>query len=128
MKNDIQTREDIHHIITAFYQKLLADGEMFPFFEDIVAKDHLEAHLDVITDFWEDLLLQTYKYKNNPMQKHLDFHKKMPFEKQHFEIWLHYLSETIDASFEGTLAHAMKTRASSIAMVMQVKMDLYKKP
>lgn len=127
MKRDIQTRKDIHQIITVFYQKLLADKQMLPFFEEIVAKDHLTSHLEIITDFWEDLLLQTYKYKNNPMQKHLDFHNTMPFEKSHFEIWLNYLSETIDEYFDGTLAHAMKTRAASIAMVMQVKMNLYKK-
>lgn len=124
-KTDISSRKDIKFIIATFYEKLLADVKMYPFFKDIVHQNHLEEHLEIITDFWEDILFQSYKYKNNPMQKHLDFAKKMPFSKEHFLIWLDYLQSTIDDFFEGTIAHLMKTRAQSIAMVMQVKMKLY---
>lgn len=126
MKLDIRFRKDIKFIITTFYDKLLADEIMFPFFKEVVEHNQLEHHLEIITDFWEDLLLQTYKYKNNPMQKHLDFQKKMDFEKEHFDLWLKYLTETITDNFDGEIAEAMKTRANSIAMVMQLKMGLYK--
>lgn len=126
MNPDIISRKDIKFIMTSFYDKLLCDAEMFPFFKEIVEENTLEHHLEIITDFWEDLLLQTYKYKNNPMQKHLDFQKKMNFEKKHFNLWLKFLTETITTNFDGETAHAMKTRANSIAMVMQMKMGLYK--
>ena len=122
----ITTREDIKFIITEFYKKLIADAEMLPFFEEIIKKNHLEPHLDVITDFWQDILLDTSSYENNVLQKHLDFNKKMPFEKKHFEKWLHYLIATIDDYYEGDIAERMKGRARSIAMVMQVKMKLFK--
>lgn len=125
MKKEITTREDIHFIISEFYKLLIADSNMLPFFKEIVDNNHLPEHLEIITDFWEDLLLETYKYKNNPMQKHLDFQKKVSFEKKHFDLWLKYLHQTIDANFLGETAHAMKTRASSIAMVMQLKMNLH---
>ncbi|QTD37322.1 group III truncated hemoglobin [Polaribacter batillariae] len=72
MKPDISNRKDILFIITKFYDKLLADETMFPFFEDIVAENHLKEHLEVISDFWNDLLFYTSTYKNNTMQKHLD--------------------------------------------------------
>ena len=126
MKPDITSRENIKFIIATFYDKLLNDELMFPFFKEIVEDNELEHHLEIITDFWEDLLLQTFKYKNNPMKKHLDFQKKMDFQKKHFELWLQYLTETITDNFDGEIAHAMKTRANSIAMVMQMKMGLYK--
>ena len=125
MKTDILSRNDIHFIIADFYKKLVKDTTMYPFFKDIVEQDQLESHLEIITDFWEDLLFQTYKYKNNPMEKHLEFHQKMNFTKKHFERWLQYLSSTIDAQFMGFNSENMKTRALSIANVMQVKMNLY---
>jgi hemoglobin len=125
VKTDILSRNDIHFIIADFYKKLVKDTTMYPFFKDIVEQDQLESHLEIITDFWEDLLFQTYKYKNNPMEKHLEFHQKMNFTKKHFERWLQYLSSTIDAQFMGFNSENMKTRALSIANVMQVKMNLY---
>lgn len=125
MKKDISSREDIHFLITEFYKKLISDSEMLPFFDEIVKKNHLEKHIDIISDFWQDILLHTNSYKNNVLQKHLDFDKKIKFKKEHFNKWLLYLTTTIDASFEGQVAQNMKDRANSIAMVMQVKFKLY---
>ena len=76
MKKDISSREDIKYIITEFYKKLTSDEDMLPFFEEILAKDHLEEHIETITNFWQDILLDTTLYKNNVLQKHLDFDKK----------------------------------------------------
>ncbi len=125
MQQDISSREDIHFIITEFYKKLISDSEMLPFFEEIVQQNHLEKHIEIITDFWQDILFQTNSYQNNVLQKHLDFNKKVRFKKAHFKKWLFYLQTTIDASFKGQVAQNMKDRANSIAMVMQVKFKLY---
>lgn len=125
MQQDISSREDIHFIITEFYKKLISDSEMLPFFEEIVQQNHLEKHIEIITDFWQDILFQTNSYQNNVLQKHLDFNKKVRFKKAHFKKWLFYLQTTIDASFKGQVAQNMKDRTNSIAMVMQVKFKLY---
>ena len=125
MKQDISSRKDIHFIITAFYKKLVADEKMLPFFEVIIKENHLEEHIETITNFWQDILLYTSSYSNNVMQKHLEFNKKIVFEKEHFTTWLSYLKTTIDTSFEGQSAQNMKDRAASIAMVMQVKLEHY---
>jgi hemoglobin len=124
MKQFISSRKDIHFIIIEFYKKLISDEEMLPFFDAIVKQNHLEEHIEIITDFWQDILLDTSTYKNNVLQKHLDFNKKVVFKKEHFTKWLLYLTTTIDTSFEGQNAQNMKDRASSIAMVMQVKFKL----
>jgi hemoglobin len=125
MKPDISSRKDIKLIITQFYELLLVDKKMMPFFEDIVAQNHLENHLEIIADFWNDILFHTSTYKNNTMQKHLDKNAFVTFKKEHFIIWTSYLFETIDAHFSGLIAHTMKNRASSIATVMQLKMEAY---
>lgn len=124
-KPDISSKTDIKLIITTFYDKLLKDDEMFPFFEDIIQKNQLEHHLDVITNFWNDILFNTTDYRDNVMQKHLTKHSFVKFEKAHFAIWISYFTASITAFFNGENAERMKGRAQSIAMVMQVKMNLY---
>lgn len=122
---DISNREDIHFIITKFYEKLVADTEMLPFFDAILKQNHLAAHVDVIADFWNDILFYTTSYQNNVLQKHLSFDAKVTFKKAHFEKWLYYLTKTVQDFFKGQNAQNMLDRANSIAQVMQVKMKLY---
>lgn len=126
MKPDIASLQDIKLIITKFYDKLLIDDKMIPFFEDIVAQNHLEEHLNIISDFWNDILFDTNTYSNNVMKKHLDKNAFVAFKKEHFTIWVSYLFDTIDTYFEGENAHNMKNRARSIATVMELKMNVYK--
>tara|TARA_R110002049_G_scaffold68060_1_gene176474 strand:+ start:7307 stop:7690 length:384 start_codon:yes stop_codon:yes gene_type:complete len=127
MKQDISSRKDIKFIITKFYDLLLIDEKMIPFFKEIVKQNHLEEHLEIISDFWNDILFHTTTYKNNTMQKHLDKNAFVKFKKEHFTIWTSYLFQTIDAYFKGVVAEQMKNRATSIATVMQLKMNVYKK-
>lgn len=126
MKPDISSRKDIKFIITKFYDLLLVDEKMLPFFEDIVKENHLEEHLDSITDFWNDILFDTITYSNNVMQKHLDKNTFVTFQKEHFCIWVSYFKDTVNVFFEGNNSERMKGRAQSIATIMELKMGLYK--
>ena len=125
MKPDISSRKDIKFIITKFYDLLLSDQKMIPFFEEIVAQNHLEEHLEDISDFWNDILFDTNSYANNVMKKHVDKNVFVTFKKEHFTIWISYFFETIDANFDGEKAHNMKNRARSIATVMELKLGVY---
>jgi hemoglobin len=126
MTSDIASLQDIHQIITQFYEKLLNDVTMRPFFEAIVQQNQLEHHIEIITHFWHDILFDTHLYHENVMQKHLQQNALIPFEKGHFERWTSYFTTTINASFEGVQATKMKQRALSIATVMQLKMHYQK--
>ncbi|TYP97360.1 hemoglobin [Tenacibaculum adriaticum] len=125
MKSDITSREDILLIITKFYDQLIDDDTMYPFFKEFVQQKTLAHHLDVITDFWQDILFDTTTYKSNVLQKHVDKNVFIAFKKEHFSIWLQYLFSTIDIHFSGLKSELMKNRAQSIATVMQLKMNLY---
>ena len=109
MKPDISSREDIKLIITKFYNLLLADQKMIPFFEDIVAQNHLEEHLDVISDFWNDILFDTNSYSNNVMKKHDDKFVFLRFYEEYFTIWMLYFLETIYTFFNVANASIMTT-------------------
>lgn len=125
MKLEIKSREDIKFIITHFYDKLLNDELMRPFFQEFLLEDTLEEHLEVITSFWEDILFDTTKYHQNVLKKHMDKNRFIKFKKEHFNLWLSYFNETIDANFLGLNAELMKNRAISISTVMQLKMDVF---
>jgi hemoglobin len=123
--NDISSRKDIKFIIVSFYDKLLSDDEMLPFFKEFSEENLLETHLETITDFWEDILFDKQQYKSNLLQKHTNTHSLLPFTITHFAIWMSYFLETIDENFSGINAEQMKNRANSIATVMKIKMKLY---
>jgi len=69
--------------------------------------------------------LDSSLYENNVLRKHLDFDKKVTFKKIHFERWLKHLLATIESTYEGQISENMKNRSKSIAMVMQIKLNLY---
>lgn len=121
MKKDFQCREDINLFVTEFYTKLLEDENLKHFFDDIVQRNKLHQHLEIITDFWEDILLNTVKYGRNALKPHLELNKNKPFKAEHFDTWLNYFNSTIDANFQGEIVELAKTRALSIATVMKIK-------
>jgi len=117
---DIQSREDIETLIQAFYSKAMKDEVIGHFFTKIVALN-LEEHLPKMYDFWEMMLFDSNSYKGNPMQTHLDLNKKSPLKKVHFDAWIHLFNETVDDLFEGQNAENAKTRALSMATIIQIK-------
>jgi len=122
MKNDIQNRNDIYLIIDEFYIKLLDDKLVKHFFVEIIQKNHLEQHLNTITDFWNGILFSATDYQRNAMYPHLVLNQTIPFKKEHFDRWLEHFNSTIDKNFKGEKAEMAKTRALSIATIMQIKM------
>lgn len=121
MKKDISNRNDLYLIVSEFYKKLLSNNEMKHFFEKFQNKNNLEVHLQILVDFWDNVLFQSGKYRKNAMRPHIDLHQEKPFSEKHFEIWLQLFNQSIDAHFEGTNTTIIKNRALSIAAVMRIK-------
>ena len=123
MKSDITNRKDIGLLIHQFYEKLLNDENISYFFNHIQLENKLQEHLETIIDFWEDILFGTIKYGKNAMKPHFDLHKTFPFKKEHFSIWLNHFNNTVDINFKGKKSNLAKTRALSIATIMQIKLQ-----
>ncbi len=121
-RKDIKDRKAIELLIDTFYDKVRKDETLAYIFDDI-AKVDWENHLPVMYDFWETTLFHTGSYKRNAMQPHLDLNEKIPLKKLHFDQWLKLFNETVDELFEGEIAHNAKTRALSIATMMQIKIS-----
>ena len=117
---DIQSRADLNLVIKKFYEQLLVDELVGFLFTEVVKLD-LEEHLPKLVDFWEDQLFGTRNYTGNPMRIHMNLHRQSSLKKEHFDRWLQFFRQTIDAHFSGPKAHLAIERATSIATVMQLK-------
>lgn len=122
-KKDISSRDDIVKLVDQFYEKVLDDETIGYIFKD-VAKIDIESHMPRMYDFWESTVLNKTTYRGNPMKVHLDLNEKERLKKAHFDQWLALFNATVDEVFRGEKAELAKTRALSIATVMQIK--LYK--
>ena len=120
-KNDIETRTDIEKLIIQFYGKLMINPVIGFIFTDVVKID-LAQHIPIIVDFWETILLDNPVYKKNAMEVHYDLNKKIPLKKEYFTEWLLLFCNTVDELFMGKIAALAKTRAKSIAAIMEFKM------
>lgn len=120
-KKDIDDKIDLEHLINIFYAKLLSDKSVSYIFTD-VAKIDLETHLPKIIDFWNLSLFGKGDYSNNVMKIHLDLNEEEKLQEKHFKSWLNTFYETVDENFLGKNAEIIKTKALSIATVMQIKM------
>ncbi|WP_372793006.1 group III truncated hemoglobin [Lutibacter sp.] len=127
MKNDIRNKQDIYLLVKAFYVRLMNDKLVSHFFEDFTDPILLEEHLQTLVDFWDNVLFYSGGYRKNAMLPHLKLHQTKPFNSAHFKCWLSNFNLTIDDLFEGEMAHAAKTRALSIAVVMEIKINELKK-
>ena len=120
MLSDIQNRADIELLMEHFYNKLLEDKSIAYLFTD-VAKIDLKAHLPRIVDFWENILFNSVTFNGNVFEKHLQLHQLSSLKKEHFDTWLTHLYQSTDELFVGNNAEKLKTRALSIATIMQSK-------
>jgi hemoglobin len=119
---DITIREDIEKLIITFYEKVKTDDTIGYIFTQVVTMDW-PHHVPVIVDFWETILLDNPVYTKNAMEVHYTLNKKEPLLPQHFERWVQLFTTTVDELFDGKTAMLAKTRAASIAQVMQFKMN-----
>ena len=119
-EKDIETREDLEILLREFYNVLLKDDSINYIFTD-VARIDMEAHIPVITDFWEMVLFQTGSYRKNAIQVHTELNKLTPLTAGHFKTWLHHFNNTVDRLYNGSNAFQVKQRAASIATIMQIK-------
>ena len=122
MKPDIETRADLEAMLRAFYEKAFADELIGHFFTQVVPLN-LDTHIPVITDFWEAIIFNKHSYKKNVMVVHQHIHHLSHIKKEHLDRWVHIFTGIVDNMFEGEKATLIKQRASSIATIMDIKLN-----
>lgn len=119
---DIETKEDLTFLMDEFYSKMLKDEVVGYIFTD-VAKLNLKEHLPSLTNFWENLLLNSNGYKKDVMDIHFKLNEKEELQPAHFNRWKELLTETVNKHYKGEKAERMLNSANSIAGIMQFKLN-----
>jgi hemoglobin len=122
MKRDIESRDDLVQLLEAFYTKAFADELIGHFFTKVVPLN-LEVHIPVIADFWEAIIFNKHTYKKNVMVVHQHIHHLSHIKKEHLDRWVQIFTGTVDEMFEGDKATLIKQRGSSIATLMDIKLN-----
>jgi len=119
-KKEIKSREDVHLLVTKFYEKVRKNDELGPFFDRI---EDWDEHLDRLTTFWESSLFLQTKYYGNPLEAHAktDREHDNKITELHFGIWLNLWYQTIDEFFIGETADNAKRRARKMGTFLYLK-------
>ena len=122
IKTDIKNREDVSFLINSFYRKIRNDKILGPIFNGIITD--WDAHLELLTDFWETQLFLKRKYYGNPVTAHQEVDDKMnhSINPEHFGLWLNLWFETLDELFEGETAWIAKNRAQKMSTMLYMKL------
>ncbi|CAO5177558.1 hemoglobin [Frankia sp. AiPs1] len=115
---DLASREDIAALVTAFYGRAFADPLLGPIFIDVARLD-LAAHLPIICDFWESVLLRLGTYRRDALHVHAVLHARSPLTPAHFARWLDLWTSTVDDLYQGERAERAKLQAGRIAGSLQ---------
>lgn len=112
--SDIDDRADIERLVRTFYGRALGDTMIGYLFTDIAHLD-LDAHMPVITDFWETILLGTGSYRGGAYAVHAQLNAKSPLRGGHFERWIALWTQSVDELFAGPRAEEAKAHAQRVA-------------
>ena len=124
-KKDIQNRDDIFLLVSSFYKKVRVDTTLRPFFNNTITE--WEAHLQLLTTFWETSLFMSkkleHKYTGDPLNAHVkvDQQHHNSISELHFGLWLNLWFQTLDELFEGEVVENAKRRARKMGTFMYLK-------
>jgi hemoglobin len=111
------TDEGIEAVLVAFYDTVMRDPLLAPYFAVV----DMPAHIPRIADFWSTMLFQTRRYSGNAFRPHLE----MPgLTAAHFARWVETLEATVDARHAGPAADRMKDLAHRVAYSMQLRLGI----
>ena len=114
-KVEITTQDDVNHLVSQFYSKVLKDELLSPHFAGI----DLEHHLPRIAAFWALILIDQEGYKGNVFDKHA--HLKI--DNRHFDRWVELFSQTVDEYFTGEKAELAKQRGKLLQYTFMSKLE-----
>lgn len=111
----IEEHEDVELLVHSFYEKVVLDPMLSPFFRHL----NFDAHLPRMVHFWTFVLLDEAGYTTDVTKKHVH----MKLDNEHFDRWLALFNETVDAHFYGEKAEKAKQNALLVGWTIQSKME-----
>ncbi len=123
MIKDVANKADIEVLINSFYDQVKKDDIIGYIFNEVIGNDW-SHHLPVMYDFWDMVLFSKPGYAGNPTRKHVELDKRTPLKKEHFDRWVLLWNNTVDSLYKGELADLAKNRASLMAHLINMKVEM----
>jgi hemoglobin len=111
---DTSDRPDITGLVTEFYRRAFAGEVLGPLFVDVAPVD-LSAHLPIMGDFGDTVLLRAGVYHRDALRPHLALAAEVELTDAHFARRLALCTATVDERHMGPGAELAKTRGARIA-------------
>lgn len=121
-ERDRVSEDGIRRLVDAFYAKVRVDPELGPVFARAIPGDW-QPHLNKMYAFWSSVMLNSGRYKGNPVAKHLVVEG---ITLELFERWLALFNETCVELFDDRLREEFGAKAARIAE--SLKLALFYKP
>jgi len=96
-------------------------------FTDVAQLD-LEAHVPVLTSFWETVLLGARSYGGGAFRPHAALHARVGLQGGHFDRWLVLWDGTVDELFRGERAEEAKAHAHRVADAFERRLGVHPSP
>ena len=123
MKHDIRDKSDIELLVNSFYDRVKKDALIGFIFNNTIGPDW-SHHLPIMYHFWNMVLFSAPGYAGSPVKKHVDLDKNIRLEKEHFERWQQLWDGTVDELFAGEIADMAKNKASLMANLISIKVEM----
>ncbi|MDG1333908.1 MAG: group III truncated hemoglobin [Crocinitomicaceae bacterium] len=109
----IESRDDVQFLVESFYERVVQDDVLAPFFINL----DFDMHLPKMVNFWAFVLLDEAGYTTDVTEKHAH----MRLKQEHFDRWLALFNATVDAHFTGEKAELAKQRAFLVGWTTKSK-------
>lgn len=123
MKEDKITEKTIQNLVDHFYEKVRNDEVLSPIFLRAIGPDaeSWAPHMQTLYDFWSSVMLNTHRYRGNPLQKHRELPK---FDLQLFDQWLALFQETAHEIHTAAIAQLYIEKSQRIAESLKLGLSL----
>lgn len=112
---DITSIEDIEILVDRFYDAVLKDDILSPFFANL----DFDHHKPKMVHFWSFVLLDDAGYTTDVTKKHMSMRLRL----EHFDRWISLFNVTVDSLYTGQKAELAKQRAFLIRWTIESKMN-----
>ena len=111
---EISSTSDVELLVNSFYDKVVNDELLAPFFKHM----NFEKHLPKMIHFWSFVLLDEAGYTTDVTKMHMH----MKISQEHFDQWISLFHETVDEYFTGEKANLAKERAVLVGWTIASKL------
>ena len=108
--------EAIRELVGLFYQRVRADDEIGPLFNDAIAD--WPEHLEKLEAFWSSVMLTSGRYKGRPLPAHVKHGARI--DAGSFQRWLSLWEVTTAELFHPEVARVFQEKAGRIAESLQL--------